>query len=91
VPFETYMQVMNEDTNPFVHSFTSHCCASVWVPIGGQNVRLTIEYTDSIATRDIFSFGDVGFGVSYNNFQYPDGMRYRGRALASASTATRVS
>lgn len=50
--------------------------------MGGQNIRLTVEYTDSIATRDIFSFGDVGFGVSYNDVKYPvDGMRYRGRAL----------
>ena len=82
IPFEIYTQAMNEDTNPFVHSFSSHLFgASTWVPVGGQNIRLTIEYTDSIATRDIFSFGNVGFGVSYNNFQYIDGMRYRGRAL----------
>lgn len=82
VPFEIYTQAMNEDTNPFVHSFSSHLFgASVWIPIRGQNVRLTVEYTDSIATKDIFSFGDVGYGVSYNNFQYVDGMRYRGRAL----------
>ena len=82
IPLEIYTQAMNEDTNPFVHSFSSHLFgASAWLPIGGQNIRLTVEYTDSIATRDIFSFGDVGFGVSYNNFQYPDGMRYRGRAL----------
>lgn len=82
IPFEIYTQAMNEDSNPLVHSFSSHLFgASTWVPIGGQNVRLTLEYTDSIATRDIFSFGDVGFGVSYNNFQYADGMRYRGRAL----------
>jgi len=83
IPFEIYSQVMNEDTNPIVHSFTSHVFgASTWLPMGGQNVRLTLEYTDSIATRNIFSFGDVGFGVSYNDSKYPvDGMRYRGRAL----------
>lgn len=83
VPFEVYAQVMNEDSNPIVHSFTSHLFgASVWVPIAAQNVRLTAEYTDSIATKNIFSFGDVGFGVSYNDSKYPiDGMRYRGRAL----------
>jgi hypothetical protein len=43
---------------------------------------MTVEYTDSIATRDIFSFGNVGIGVTYNDSKYPvDGMRYRGRAL----------
>ena len=83
VPFELYAQVMNEDTNPFAHSYSSHLFgASVWIPIEAQYVRLTAEYTDSIATRDIFSFGNVGYGVSYNDSKYPvDGMRYRGRDL----------
>ena len=83
VPFEIYAQVMNEDSNPITHSFSSHLFgATTWLPMGGQNIRLTVEYTDSIATRDIFSFGDVGFGVTYNDVKYPvDGMRYRGRAL----------
>jgi len=82
IPFEIYAQAMNEDTNPFIHSFSSHLFgASVWVPLGAQNLRLTVEYTDSIATRDIFSFGTVGYGVSYNDGKYPDGLRYRGRAL----------
>jgi hypothetical protein len=82
VPFEIYTQAMNEDTNPFVHSFSSHVFgASIWVPIRGQNVRLTAEYTDSIATKDIFSFGNVGYGISYNDSKYIDGMRYYGRAL----------
>ena len=81
-PFEIYGQVMNEDTNPFVHSFTSHLVgASVWLPVGVNTVRLTSEYTSSIATRDIFSFNNVGYGVSYNNSRYPDGMRYRDRTL----------
>jgi hypothetical protein len=82
VPFEIYAQVMNEDSNPITHSASSHLFgASVWTPIGGQNVRTTIEYTDSIATRDIFSFGDDLFGVTYNDTKYIDGLRYRGRDL----------
>jgi hypothetical protein len=34
-----------------------------------------------VPTVDIFSFGDVQHGSAYNNFQYTDGMRYRGRTL----------
>jgi hypothetical protein len=81
-PFEIYTQAMNEDTNPFVHGFSSHLVvASVWVPVARNTARIMAEYTSSIATRDIFSFGNVGYGVSYNNSAYPDGMRYRGRTL----------
>ena len=81
-PVEVYAQFMNEDTNPFWHSFTSHLVgASVWVPVGANTARLTTEYTSSIATRDIFSFNNVGYGISYNNSRYPDGMRYRDRTL----------
>ena len=82
-PFEIYTQLMNEDSNPIVHSFTSHLVGgSIWVPAGRNVARLTAEYTSSIATQDIFSFGTVGYGVSYNNSMYPvDGSRYRGRAF----------
>ena len=81
-PFEIYTQAMNEDTNPFVHGFTSHLVgASVWVPVAANTARITAEYTSSIATEDIFSFGKVGYGISYNNSSYKDGMRYRGRTL----------
>ena len=44
-------------------------------------MRLTAEYTDSVPTLDIFSFGDVLHGVAYNNGDYIDGMRYRGRTI----------
>jgi hypothetical protein len=81
-PFQIYLQLMNEDSNPITHSATSHLFgASLWLPVDGDKLRLTLEYTDSVATIDIFSFGDVQHGSAYNNGGYPDGMRYRGRTL----------
>jgi len=81
-PFEVYAQMMNEDSNPIVHSVTSHLFgASVWVPVGINAMRVTLEYTDTVPTVDIFSFGDVFHGSAYNNSDYIDGMRYRGRTL----------
>ena len=82
VPAEVYMQLMNEDSSPFVHSGTSHLFGgSLYLPMGDSPVRLTMEYTDSVPTSDIFSFGNVMHGFAYNNSGYPDGMRYRGRSL----------
>ncbi|MBV8977250.1 MAG: hypothetical protein JO261_08860 [Alphaproteobacteria bacterium] len=82
VPWEIYTQEMNEDSNPIIHSITSHLFgASVWMPVNRQAVRVTLEYTDTVPTVDIFSFGNVDHGAAYNNFQYVDGMRYRGRTL----------
>ncbi len=46
-----------------------------------NTMRLTLEYTDTVPTEDIFSFGDVDPRAAYNNFQYIDGMRYRGRTI----------
>jgi hypothetical protein len=81
-PVEVYAQFMNEDTNPFVHSLTSHLVGgSAWFPMGESMLRATVEYADSVPTVDIFSFGDVGHGIAYNNAGYVDGMRYRGRTL----------
>jgi hypothetical protein len=81
-PFEIYMQAMNEDSSPITHSGTSHLFGgSIWVPMQDSNLRLTLEYTDSIATEDIFSFGTLMHGTAYNNTGYIDGMRYRGRTL----------
>ncbi len=80
--YEVYTQAMNEDTGPFTHSGTSHLFgASVWLPVRASTARITAEYTDSIATENIFSFNKVFHGVAYNNGGYPDGMRYRGRTL----------
>jgi len=81
-PYEIYMQLMNEDSSPITHSGTSHLFgASLWVPVGRNPLRLTAEYTDSVPTLDVFSFGDVLHGFAYNNGGYPDGMRYRGRTI----------
>jgi hypothetical protein len=81
-PYALYTQLMNEDSNPITRSGTSHLFgASVWFPAGDSTLRVTAEYTDSIATRNIFSFGEVMHGFAYNNYSYVDGMRYRGRSL----------
>jgi hypothetical protein len=82
IPAQFYLQLMNEDSNPITHSGTSHLFgATAFLPTGASPVRLTVEYTDSVATLDIFSFGDVMHGFAYNNYKYVDGMRYRGRSL----------
>jgi hypothetical protein len=82
LPTQLYLQVMNEDTSPFTHSGTSHLFgATVFIPTAGNPLRLTAEYTSSLATTDIFSFGSYIYGFSYTNGGYPDGMRYRGRTL----------
>jgi hypothetical protein len=82
VPAQIYMQLMNEDSSPFTHSGTSHLFgASVFVPTNANPVRLTAEYSDSVSTLNIFSFGNDLYGFSYTNGTYPDGMRYRGRTI----------
>lgn len=89
LPFEAYMQAMNEDSSPFTHSGTSHLFgASAWIPAGDSAIRLTLEYANSVATANLFDFGNsiagsgTNFhGAAYNNATYPDGMRYRGRTL----------
>jgi len=82
VPAQIYMQLMNEDSSPITHSGTSHLFgASVFIPTKANPVRLTAEYSDSVSTLDIFSFGDDLYGFSYTNGTFPDGMRYRGRTI----------
>lgn len=82
VPTQIYMQVMNDDTSPIVHSGTSHLFGvTAFLPAPQNPLRLTLEYTDSVPTLNIFSFGTVLHGFSYNNYSYLDGMRYRGRSL----------
>jgi len=81
-PFQVYGQVMNEDYSFANHSGTSHLVgASVWLGHAGNPVKLTAEFTDTIATLSMFSFGDYLYGFTYNDYQYLDGMRYRGRTL----------
>lgn len=82
VPFQVYMQVMNEDSSPIINSGSSHLFgASIFLPTQTSPLKLTAEYTDSIATHNIFSFGDDRYGFSYTNGTFIDGMRYRGRTL----------
>ena len=82
VPVQAYMQLMNEDYSLFTHSGTSHLFgASMFVPTTGNPVKLTLEYTDTIARLTAFDFGSPLYGFTYNDYQYPDGMRYRGRTL----------
>ncbi len=82
VPTQVYMQLMNEDSSPFTHSGTSHLFgASIFLPTKTNPVRLTAEYSDSVSTLNIFSFGDDLYGFSYTNGSYPDGMRYRDRTI----------
>jgi hypothetical protein len=82
VPFQTYLQLMNEDYSWFNHSGTSHLFGlSVFLPAPENPIRLTAEFSDSIATLHPFSFGSYIYGFSYTNGQYFDGMRYRGRTL----------
>ena len=79
--YEAYFQAMNEDTNPFVHSVTSQLFGgSVWMPVPDGTARLTVEFASSLPTNDLWG-GSVFHGSAYNNTQYPDGMRYRGRTL----------
>ena len=82
IPTQIYMSLMNEDSSPFVHSGTSHLFgANVFIPTRGAPLRLTVEYSDSVPTANIFSFGNVYHGFAYTNGQFIDGMRYRGRTL----------
>ena len=83
MPLQLYASLMNEDSSPFTNSGTSHLFgATLFLPMRrGTPLRLTVEYADSIATTDMFSFGYVMYGVAYNNSGYADGMRYRGRTL----------
>lgn len=84
--YETYVQFMNEDTNPLQHSGTSHLYgASLWLPLKSGNGRATIEFTDTVPTYDLWGAG-ILHGMAYNNWKYGNGkyfdaMRYRGRSL----------
>ncbi|HEY2010123.1 MAG TPA: capsule assembly Wzi family protein [Rhizomicrobium sp.] len=82
IPFQAYLQLMNEDYSWFNHSGTSHLFGlSAFLPAPENPIRLTAEFSDSIATLHPFSFGSYIYGFSYTNGQYLDGMRYRGRTL----------
>jgi hypothetical protein len=82
IPFQVYGQLMNEDYSFFASSGSSHLVGiSTFVPTAGNPVKLTAEFTDTIATKKPFSFGDYEYGYTYTDTQFPDGMHYRGRTL----------
>lgn len=82
VDLSGYLELMNEDSNPFWHSGSSHVFGLTgWVPVGQTRVRITAEFTDSIPTVQVFSFGDYEYGFAYNDYKYLGGMRNRDRAL----------
>lgn len=82
IPFQVYAQLMNEDYSWLTSSGSSHLAgASIFLPAGANPLKLTLEYTDTIATKTPFSFGNDIYGYTYNDFQFPDGMHYRGRTL----------
>ena len=82
VPVEAYAQMMNEDYSWLSSSGSSHLAgASIFVPVAENPLKLTLEYADTVATKTPFSFGNNIYGYTYNDFQYPDGMHYRGRTL----------
>jgi hypothetical protein len=82
VPVQAYLQLMNEDYSLFTHSGTSHLFgASMLLPTTGNPVKLTLEFTDTLARLTAFDFGNPLYGFTYTDNQYPDGMRYRGRTL----------
>lgn len=81
ISYAVYTQAMNEDNNPLINSGTSHLFgASVWAPVADGTGRLTLEYADSLATKDLWGEGVI-HGFTYNSAQYPDGMRHRTRSL----------
>lgn len=82
VPFQIYAQLMNEDYSLIHHSGTSHLFgAGIFLPTESNPVKLTVEFADSVATRTMFGFGDRLYGFTFTDYQFPDGMRYRGRTI----------
>lgn len=79
-----YLQIMNEDTGPVVHSDSSYLIgSSIAAPWGvnGAHWQLSAEYANSVPLLNLFDLGKKAHGVAYNNFSYVDGFRYRGRTL----------
>lgn len=79
-----YVQFLNEDTGPFTHSYTSYLFGTSAAGGFGDSAahwRVIAEYTDTVATLDWFSFGNLAVGQAYNNGGYTDGFRYRDSTL----------
>ncbi len=72
VDLSGYLELMNEDSNPFYHSGSSHLFGLTgWVPIGQTRVRITAEFTDSVPTTDIFNFGRLFLRIFVQRLQVP--------------------
>jgi hypothetical protein len=85
LPFQTYAQMMNEDYSWLSSSGSSYLAgASVFLPVADNPLKLTLEYSNTIATKTPFSFGNHIYGYTYTNGQFFDGMHYRGRTLGSS-------
>ncbi len=83
--YSIYVQVMDRDTGPFVHSFSNHLFgASLWVPVRRTAIRFTAEYADTISTQNFFSFGKDAYGITYMDYKYIEGWQYRDRTLGSS-------
>lgn len=79
-----YIQLMNEDTGPFTHTYTSYLAGTkLAAPVGAHGAywSLDVEYADTVPTMNWFDFGQIVHGQAYNNGGYVDGFRYRGRTL----------
>jgi Capsule assembly protein Wzi len=85
VEITPYLQLMNEDTNPFQHSYSTYLAGFSSSGAWGRTAaiwRLSAEYTDSRATLNLFSFGGRdAVGLAYNNGMNRDGMRFYNRTL----------
>jgi hypothetical protein len=81
LPFSVYAQEMNEvQSNPLPQTVSHLYGGTIWATRPEGIARLTVEWASSIPTYQLF-WGHVDHGMAYNNGQYPDGMRYRDRAL----------
>jgi hypothetical protein len=81
LPFSIYAQEMNEvQSNPLPQSVSHLYGAAVWFPARRGIARFTLEWANTIPTYQLFG-GHYDHGYAYNNGQYPDGLRYRGRSL----------
>ncbi|WP_168146378.1 capsule assembly Wzi family protein [Solimonas marina] len=82
--FSPYFQMMNEDTGPFTHAYTSYLSGLSLVGTRGANGdlwRVVFEFADSVATINAFDFSESFHGIAYGNAGYPDGFRYHDRTL----------
>lgn len=85
VPFQIYAQLMNEDYSLAHNSGTSHLFGmNVFLPTGNNPLKLTAEFADTVATRTMFGFGERIYGFTYADYEFIDGMRYRGRTMGAS-------